>query len=51
MKILIVDDERQLVSAVSTFLKQKKYSVDVAYNGEEGLDMALTSLYTVLDKI
>ena len=48
MKILIVDDERQLVSAVEMILKQHKYSVDCSYDGEEGLCYALTGLYDVI---
>lgn len=48
MKILIVDDEKQLVSALESILKQYKYSVDVAFDGEEGLDMALTGVYDAI---
>ena len=48
MKILIVDDEKQLVSALESILKQYKYSVDVAFDGEEGLDMALSGVYDAI---
>ena len=48
MKILIVDDEKQLVSAISAILKQNKFLVDCAFNGEDGLDLALTGLYDVI---
>ncbi len=48
MNILIVDDEKQLVSAVSTILKRNNYSVDGAYDGEEGLDFALTGIYDLI---
>ncbi len=48
MKILIVDDEKQLVSALTAILKQNKFLVDYAFNGEDGLDMALTGLYDVI---
>lgn len=48
MKILVVDDERQLTNALSVILKQNKYAVDVAYDGEEGLDYALTGLYDLI---
>lgn len=48
MKILLVDDEKQLVSALSAILKQNKYSVDVAYDGEEGLDLALSGVYDLI---
>ncbi len=48
MKILLVDDERQLVDALKVILKQNKYSVDVAYNGEDGLDLALSDVYDLV---
>lgn len=48
MKLLIVDDERALVEALATILKQHKYSVDCAFNGEQGLDMALSGVYDLL---
>ncbi len=48
MKVLLIDDEKQLVSAVSTILKQHKFSVDFAYDGEDGLDMALSGVYDVI---
>ena len=48
MKILLVDDEKQLVSALSAILKQNKFSVDVAYDGEEGLDLALSGVYDLI---
>ncbi len=48
MKILLVDDERQLTQALSVILKQNNYSVDVANDGEEGLDLALSDLYDVI---
>ena len=48
MKILIVDDERSLVSALATILKKNKYSVDFAYNGEDGLDCACTGVYDLI---
>ncbi len=48
MKILIVDDERALVDALTTILKKNKYSVDFAYNGEDGLDCAETGVYDLI---
>lgn len=36
-KILIVDDDPDLVDAVTTILKSKGYEVVAAYDGEEGL--------------
>lgn len=48
MKILLVDDERALTDALSTILKQNKYLVDCAYDGEEGLDYALNGVYDLI---
>lgn len=48
MKILLIDDERQFVDALSVILKQNKYSVDLAYNGIDGLDLALSGIYDLI---
>jgi len=48
MRILIVDDEKQLTSALATLLKKKNFSVDCAHNGEDGVDYALTGVYDVI---
>lgn len=48
MKILLVDDERQLTDALSVILKKKNYSVDCANNGEDGLDLALSGIYDLI---
>ena len=39
-KILIVDDEEQLVDMLEVRLKSKGYDVIIAYDGEEGLRKA-----------
>jgi len=41
-KILIVDDDPDLVNAVTIILKSKKYEVAAAYDGNEGLAKAKT---------
>lgn len=48
MNILIVDDERQLTDALAVILKQHNYSVDCAYNGEDGFDCATSGIYDLL---
>ncbi len=48
MKILLVDDERQLTDALSVILKKNNFSVDCAYNGEDGLDFALSGIYDLI---
>lgn len=48
MNILIVDDEKDLVNALSAILNQHHYTVDCAYNGEDGLEYALSGIYDVI---
>lgn len=48
MKILIVEDEKDLASVLAEILKQNGYSVDKVYNGVDGLDYALTKIYDVI---
>jgi DNA-binding response OmpR family regulator len=45
MKLLIIEDERKLSDNISDFLKGEGYSVDAAFDGEEGLDLALERSY------
>ncbi len=40
MRILLVEDERDLADIVRIGLEEESYSVDVCYDGEEGLYMA-----------
>lgn len=39
-KILVIDDEPQILRALKTILTAKKFQVSVAHNGEEGLTLA-----------
>ena len=48
MKILLADDEKDLVKALSAILKQNNYSVDAAFDGESALDSALTGVYDLI---
>ena len=48
MNVLIVDDEKDLTNALSAILKQHNYAVDCAYNGEDGLEFALSGIYDVI---
>jgi len=38
--ILVVDDDRQIVSLVIRILERKGHNVSAAYNGRDGLDIA-----------
>jgi two-component system, OmpR family, alkaline phosphatase synthesis response regulator PhoP len=42
MKILIVDDEREMVEMMMMRLRASRYEVMAAYDGEEGLQRART---------
>lgn len=48
VRILIVEDEVRLASALKQLLTEHLYAVDVAHDGETGLDLALTGSYDAL---
>ncbi len=48
MKILLVEDEKQLSEALTQILIRNKYSVDAVLNGEDGLNYGLTDVYDVI---
>lgn len=48
MRILIVEDEVRLAEALGQIMTEQKYIVDVVYDGEEGLDYALSNEYDVI---
>ena len=48
MTILIIEDEKKLVDILKIALKGERYSVDVAYNGQDGLDKAMKNDYTLV---
>lgn len=48
MKVLLVEDEILIANAVKQVLKKDNYLVDLAFNGEDGLDNALTGQYDVI---
>jgi two-component system response regulator ArlR len=48
MRILIVEDEVHLAEALTQILRKNNYSVDAAYDGEAGLDNALSNIYDVI---
>ena len=45
MRILVVEDEKRLADTIGDLLKQNNYTADVRYDGESGLDDALTGIY------
>src|SRR3989338_3811424 len=48
MTILIVEDEKKLVEILKTALKSQYYTVDAAFDGEEGLNKALKNSYDLI---
>lgn len=48
MRILIVEDEKRLADTLRELLIDHKYAADVAYDGEDGLDDALSGIYDAI---
>lgn len=48
MKILIVEDEHDLAEAVAAVCNKNNISIDIASDGEYGLDCALAGIYDVI---
>lgn len=48
MKILIVEDESLLADSLKAMLQTKGFEVEVAYDGETGIDYALLGIYDLL---
>lgn len=48
MKLLLVEDEKQLSEALTQILMKNNYSVDAVFDGEDGLDYGLTDVYDVI---
>jgi DNA-binding response OmpR family regulator len=48
MYILVVEDERRLAQVVRRVLEEEGHTVDVAYDGEEGLAVATDSSHDVI---
>jgi DNA-binding response OmpR family regulator len=53
MRLLLIEDELKLSEALLVILEDYQYSVDVAYDGESGQDMAETGIYDaiILDRM
>ena len=48
MKILYVEDEKHMARAVAQTLRKNNYSVDLAHDGESGLDLAASGVYDIV---
>lgn len=48
MRILIVEDEHKIANSIKRGFEQENWAADVAYDGEEGYDMASSEDYDVM---
>jgi DNA-binding response OmpR family regulator len=45
MRILLIEDEHRIAQAIQAGLTQERFLVDVAYDGQSGLDFATSEKY------
>lgn len=48
MRILIVEDEKDLAMILSELLEMEGYYTDISYDGEDGFDNALSGIYDLI---
>jgi len=48
MRILIIEDEHRIANSIKKGLEQENYAVDIAYDGNDGFDLAATEEYDVI---
>lgn len=48
MRILVVEDEKRLADTLADILTEQKYLVDISYDGESGLDNAMSGIYDAI---
>lgn len=48
MRLLVVEDEHKIANSIKKGLEMETYAVDVAYDGEEGYDLASSEDYDVI---
>jgi DNA-binding response OmpR family regulator len=48
MRILVVEDEKELADALARCLRQQGYAVNIAYDGEEALEQAYLNGYDLI---
>ena len=48
MRILLVEDEIHLAQALTEILKKNMYAVDAVYDGQSGLEYALSGVYDLI---
>jgi DNA-binding response OmpR family regulator len=48
MRILVVEDEHKIANSIKRGFEQETWATDVAYDGEEGYDMAVSEDYDLI---
>lgn len=48
MKVLVVEDEKDLADAIARGLTRQAYSIDIAYDGPKALELAETNSYDLI---
>lgn len=48
MQILVIEDEKRLAEALQQILTEKKYMVDLAFDGRDGFDCAVSGIYDII---
>lgn len=48
MRILIVEDEKRLAQTIADLLTINNYIVDISYDGEDGLNNAMSDIYDAI---
>ncbi len=48
MRVLVIEDEKRLAATLGDLLEMDGYNADLCYDGESGLDNALTGIYDVI---
>lgn len=48
MRVLLVEDERRMAEAIAQVLKKNNYSIDLAHDGQYGLDCAMSGIYDMI---
>lgn len=47
MRILLIEDDQKLANLMADVLKEENFNVDISYDGDTGLEMALNGIYDV----
>jgi DNA-binding response OmpR family regulator len=48
MRILVIEDDERLARVIARVLRQERFDVDLAHDGDTGLDLALSGIYDAL---